>query len=56
MIAILMNDCTQDSVKNAIDTMYKKIGYQAFKECFLVILTDNGSEFKAPNNFFSITI
>ncbi|MCG8485666.1 MAG: helix-turn-helix domain-containing protein [Clostridia bacterium] len=56
MIAILMNDCTQDSVKNAIDTMYKKIGHQAFKECFPVILTDNGSEFKAPNTFFSITI
>lgn len=49
MIAILMKDCTQDSVKNAIETIYSQIGHQAFKECFPVILTDNGSEFKDPN-------
>ncbi len=48
MIAFLMDACTQECVKDAIDKLYEWLGANVFKRCFPVILTDNGSEFKNP--------
>ena len=48
MLAVLMDACSQKCVKSAIDTIYSALGHQVFKDCFPVILTDNGSEFKDP--------
>lgn len=48
MIIILLPDCTQKSVIKAIDDLCETIGIRTFKKYFLVILTDNGSEFKNP--------
>ena len=48
MIIILLPDCTQRSVTNAINTLCDTIGIRTFKKYFPVILTDNGSEFKNP--------
>ena len=48
MIIILLPDCTQRSVVDAIDNLCNTIGIRTFKKYFPVILTDNGSEFKNP--------
>lgn len=48
MIVILLPDCTQRSVINAINNLCDMIGIRTFKKYFPVILTDNGSEFKNP--------
>lgn len=48
MIVILMPDCTQRSVINAINNLTDALGIRTFKKYFPVILTDNGSEFKNP--------
>ena len=48
MIAFIIDSCTQVAVKEVIDKLYKMLGCQVFKKSFLVILTDNGSEFKKP--------
>lgn len=48
MIIILLPDCTQKSVINAINSLCNAIGIQTFKKYLPVILTDNGSEFKNP--------
>ncbi len=48
MIAFLLEACTQECVKEAIDDIYERLGADVFKRTFSVILTDNGSEFKAP--------
>jgi len=48
MIIILLPDCTQKSVVNAINTLCDTIGIRTFKKYFPIILTDNGSEFKNP--------
>ena len=48
MIVILLPDCTQRSVVNAINSLCDTIGIRTFKKYFPVILTDNGSEFKNP--------
>lgn len=48
MIVILMPDCTQHSVINAINSLTTALGIRTFKKYFPVILTDNGSEFKNP--------
>ena len=48
MLVILLPDCTQRSVINAINTLCDTIGIRTFKKYFPVILTDNGSEFKNP--------
>ena len=48
MIVILLPDCTQKSVINAINNLCDAIGIRTFKKYFPVILTDNGSEFKNP--------
>ncbi len=48
MIIILLPDCTQRSVINAINSLCDTIGIRTFKKYFPIILTDNGSEFKNP--------
>jgi len=48
MIIILLPDCTQHSVINAINNLCDTIGIRTFKKYFPIILTDNGSEFKNP--------
>ena len=48
MIIILLPNCTQKCVVNAINTLCDTIGLRTFKKYFPVILTDNGSEFKNP--------
>lgn len=49
MLAFLMESCTQDCVHEVIEWLYDTLGADAFCELFPVILTDNGSEFKAPS-------
>ena len=48
MLIILLPDCTQRSVINAINDLTEALGIRTFKKYFPVILTDNGSEFKNP--------
>ena len=48
MIIILLPDCTQSSVRNAINNLCDSIGIRTFKKYFPIILTDNGPEFKDP--------
>ena len=48
MILILLPDCTQKSVTDAINNLCSAIGIRTFKKYFPIILTDNGSEFKNP--------
>lgn len=50
MLCILLDSCTQECVKNAVEKIYNTIGSKAFKRLFPVILTDNGSEFKNPKS------
>lgn len=48
MIIILLPNCTQKSVTDAINNLCDTIGIRTFKKYFPIILTDNGSEFKNP--------
>ncbi len=48
MIAFLLDSCTTNCVREAIDKLYEEIGAEVFKKSFPVILTDNGSEFSSP--------
>lgn len=48
MLIILLPDCTQHSVINAVNSLCDTIGIRTFKKYFPIILTDNGSEFKNP--------
>jgi len=49
MVAILLDANTQDQVVRAFNVMYDALGRDTFRACFPIILTDNGSEFKAPD-------
>ncbi len=48
MLIFLLDACTQEDVKQVFDKLYNDLGPEIFKKTFPVILTDNGSEFKAP--------
>ena len=48
MIIILMQACTQYCVIKALNQISDALGTRLFKKFFPVILTDNGSEFKNP--------
>jgi len=50
MIAFIMDACTQDCVKREMEDLYEALGAETFKKLFPLILTDNGSEFKAPKD------
>ena len=48
MLAFLLDSCTQECVRRTWNLLYLQLGHEAFTTLFPVILTDNGSEFKAP--------
>lgn len=48
MLAFIMPDNTQKSVISVFNHLQKNIDTDSYKNLFPVILTDNGSEFKAP--------
>jgi len=48
MLAFLLESCSQDCVRRTWNLLYHQLGHEAFAALFPVILTDNGSEFKAP--------
>ena len=48
MIAFIMQACTKECVKNVFDDLYERLGSEAFRKTFPLILTDNGSEFMSP--------
>ena len=48
MIIILLPNCTQRAVVDAINNLSNTLGIRTFKKYFPVLLTDNGSEFKNP--------
>lgn len=50
MLIFLLDACTQEEVEYVFDDLYHSLGEEAFKRLFPVILTDNGSEFKAPES------
>ena len=49
MAAFLLDANTQDHVLGAMDAIHDALGHNKFTSCFPMILTDNGSEFKAPD-------
>lgn len=50
MLAFIIDSCSQMAVKDVIDNLYEVLGHEVFKCSFPVILTDNGSEFKNPED------
>ena len=50
MLAFIIESCSQAAVKEVIDKLYGVLGHDVFKRSFPVILTDNGSEFKNPED------
>jgi IS30 family transposase len=48
MIVILLPDCTQKSVIDAINNLCDTLGIRMFKKYFPILLADNGPEFKNP--------
>ena len=48
MLIFLMKDGTQQSVLEVFDFLTSKLGLETFRKLFKVILTDNGGEFKNP--------
>jgi len=48
MLIILLPNCTQKSVIDAVNNLTETLGIRTFKKYFPVLLTDNGSEFKNP--------
>lgn len=50
MLIILMPECTKECVKLVFDHLKKALGVVNFKAIFPVILTDNGPEFKGPDD------
>ena len=49
MLVFLMKDGTQESVLAVFDYLTEKLGLEAFRALFPVIPTDNGVEFKDPD-------
>jgi len=50
MLIFLLDACTQEEVEYIFDDLYHSLGESVFKHTFPIILTDNGSEFKSPEN------
>lgn len=48
MLAILLNEHTQEAVINALNDICDAIGIEQFQKLFQVILTDRGTEFSNP--------
>lgn len=50
MLIFLLDACSQEAVEGVFNTLYSSLGAENFRKLFPVILTDNGSEFKAPES------
>lgn len=50
MVAILLDACTKECVRGALNRIYASLGPDVFRKTFPVLLTDNGSEFKDPES------
>lgn len=50
MLAFLLNNKTQQEVLNVFNSLENKLGSEVFEKIFPVILTDNGTEFSAPQS------
>lgn len=50
MLLFLLPDCKAESVKRIFDYLEAGLGEKLFKQLFPVFLTDNGSEFKRPDD------
>jgi len=48
MLIFLLPECTKDSVTKIFNDLTESLGVEKFKALFPVILTDNGPEFKGP--------
>ena len=48
MLIFLLDSATQECVHDVFDMLMRSLGLSIFRRLFPVILTDNGSEFKAP--------
>jgi IS30 family transposase len=48
MLGFLLDECSIECVNATIDKLYEDLGSKIFKKTFPILLTDNGSEFKAP--------
>jgi transposase, IS30 family len=48
MLGLLLDECSIECANAAIDKLYEDLGPMMFKKTFPILLTDNGSEFKAP--------
>jgi len=48
IMIFLLDACTQECVTEIFQLLLKTLGINVFRRIFLVILTDNGSEFKNP--------
>lgn len=49
MLIFLLDTASQSCVQEVFDFLLNSLGIQIFRRLFPVILTDNGSEFKAPD-------
>jgi len=50
MLIFLLDTASQSCVQEVFDYLLKALGLNIFRRLFPVILTDNGSEFKAPDS------
>lgn len=50
LLAFLIPDKSNASIKNAFDSLEQAIGHSLFRKAFKVILTDNGPEFQKHEN------
>ncbi len=48
MLIFLIENCSQECVREVFDRLWKALGQMVFQRLFPVILTDNGGEFKNP--------
>ncbi len=48
MLGYYLESLTIECVTNAVDEIHERLGDELFKRHFALLLTDNGSEFKAP--------
>ena len=53
MLLFLMPDGKAESVKRIFDYLERSLGVERFRRLFPVFLTDNGSEFKRPDDLES---
>ena len=50
MLVFIIDSCSKSAVREVIEDLYDILGHEVFNRCFPVILTDNSSEFKSPND------